>query len=380
MISNNNSKVILVIYVTALSMGLAYGSHAPLLPVFARDVLEADYTDLGLIGMANYMPYAFFPFLVGILLDRMSRLVVLLVGVSMATASIALLVLVDSIPMLLILRAISGIAHAFFWPSAEAMISSMDGRGVKGISRFTMSWVIGYMLGPLIGSYLFQFGYPQLFLYSSFMVIPSLAAIMLFIRVDTGRNAEHASIRGVKGILKDRVLLLAMIMYYSASFAIVLSILPGYMNDSSIDGHSIGMLFFIFGIARLATLALVHKVDGNKGIVVANTAIALAMLNAYMLTTFYSFTLSMLAFGLAFSIYFPVTLSMVTRGIPSNLIGSAVGLYETIFGIGWASAPLASGLVADLAGIETPYLLMFIIGSVLTSLYIIRYWVKGSYL
>ncbi len=374
--NNSNSKVILVIYVTALSMGLAYGSHAPLLPVFARDVLHADYTDLGLIGMANYLPYAFFPFLVGILLDRLSRLVVLLVGVSMATASIALLALVDSISMLLLLRAISGIAHAFFWPSAEAIVSSMDSRGIKGISRFTMSWVTGYMLGPLIGSYLFQLGYPQLFLYSSFMVIPSLAATMLFIKVNTGSNLRHAGIRGVKDILKNRLLLLAMIMYYSASFAIVLSILPGYMNDSSIDEHSIGMLFFIFGIARLATLALVHKVDGNKGIVIANTAIAVAMLNAYMLTTFSSFALSMLAFGFAFSIYFPVTLSMITRGIPSNLIGSAVGLYETIFGIGWASAPLVSGLIADLAGIYTPYLLMFIIGLVLTLLYVIRYRVK----
>ncbi len=393
---NNNddsSRIILTLYITALSMGLAYGSHAPLIPVFARDVLKANYTEIGFIGMANYLPYAFFPFLVGLLLDRMSKLIVLLIGISMATASIAMLTMADNIFMLLLLRAVSGIAHAFFWPSAEAMISSINNneginygngnRSIKRISRFTMAWVIGYMIGPLLGSYMFNFGYTHLFLYSSLMILPSLACITLLLKLHTAvvnsKNAKSIDIKKVRSIVRDRFILILMIIYYSASFAIVLSILPSYMNDNSIDEQSIGLLFFIFGIARLVTLTIVHKLAGHKGIVAANIAIAIAMLMAYMLTTLYSLTLSMIAFGFAFSIYFPVTLSMITKGIPSNLIGSVVGLYETIFGIGWASAPLISGVIADVFGINTPYLLMSIIGLVLVLAYIltvIRYGVN----
>ena len=390
---NNNSsssRIILTIYITALSMGLAYGSHAPLIPVFARDVLKANYTEIGFIGMANYLPYAFFPFLVGLLLDRISKLIVLLIGISMATASIAMLTMVDNISTLLLLRAVSGIAHAFFWPSAEAMISSINNnesinysneakingsRSIKRISRFTMTWVIGYMIGPLLGSYMFNFGYAHLFLYSSLIMLPSLACITLLLRLHTAvvnsKNAKSIDIKKVRGIVRDRFILILMIIYYSASFAIVLSILPSYMNDNNIDEHSIGLLFFIFGVARLVTLTIVHKLAGHKGIVAANIAIAIAMLMAYMLTTLYSLTLSMIAFGFAFSIYFPVTLSMITKGIPSNLIGSVVGLYETIFGIGWASAPLISGIIADAFGISTPYLLMSALGLVLVLAYIL---------
>jgi len=387
--TNSNSRIILTLYITALSMGLAYGSHAPLIPVFARDVLKANYTEIGFIGMANYLPYAFFPFLVGLLLDRISKLIVLLIGISMATASIAMLTMVDNISTLLLLRAVSGIAHAFFWPSAEAMISSINNneginygneaklngsRSIKRISGFTMTWVMGYMIGPLLGSYMFNFGYAYLFLYSSLMILPSLACITLLLRLHTTVvNSKNVSIdiKRVRSVVRDRFILILMIIYYSASFAIVLSILPSYMNDNSIDEQSIGLLFFIFGVARLVTLTIVHRLAGHKGIVIANIAIAVAMLMAYMLTTLYSLTLSMIAFGFAFSIYFPVTLSMITKGIPSNLIGSVVGLYETIFGIGWASAPLVSGVIADVFGINTPYLLMSILGLALALAYIL---------
>jgi len=387
--TNSNSRIILTLYITALSMGLAYGSHAPLIPVFARDVLKANYTEIGFIGMANYLPYAFFPFLVGLLLDRISKLIVLLIGISMATASIAMLTMVDNISTLLLLRAVSGIAHAFFWPSAEAMISSINNneginygneaklngsRSIKRISGFTMTWVMGYMIGPLLGSYMFNFGYAYLFLYSSLMILPSLACITLLLRLHTTVvNSKNVSIdiKRVRSVVRDRFILILMIIYYSASFAIVLSILPSYMNDNSIDEQSIGLLFFIFGVARLVTLTIVHRLAGHKGIVIANIAIAVAMLMAYTLTTLYSLTLSMIAFGFAFSIYFPVTLSMITKGIPSNLIGSVVGLYETIFGIGWASAPLVSGVIADVFGINTPYLLMSILGLALALAYIL---------
>jgi len=387
--TNSNSRIILTLYITALSMGLAYGSHAPLIPVFARDVLKANYTEIGFIGMANYLPYAFFPFLVGLLLDRISKLIVLLIGISMATVSIAMLTMVDNISTLLLLRAVSGIAHAFFWPSAEAMISSINNneginygneaklngsRSIKRISGFTMTWVMGYMIGPLLGSYMFNFGYAYLFLYSSLMILPSLACITLLLRLHTTVvNSKNVSIdiKRVRSVVRDRFILILMIIYYSASFAIVLSILPSYMNDNSIDEQSIGLLFFIFGVARLVTLTIVHRLAGHKGIVIANIAIAVAMLMAYTLTTLYSLTLSMIAFGFAFSIYFPVTLSMITKGIPSNLIGSVVGLYETIFGIGWASAPLVSGVIADVFGINTPYLLMSILGLALALAYIL---------
>ncbi|MEM2112788.1 MAG: MFS transporter [Candidatus Nitrosocaldus sp.] len=424
----NNTSMTLLLYISALSMGIAYGAHVPLVPVFARDVLNATYTEVGMIGMANYLPYAFFPLIVGLLLDRLNKGSMLLVGVSMALASIAMLSISRSVLDLALIRAFSGIAHAFFWPSAEAMISMRgdddehgnDDRSsstsknkndnssnsnssssldtVRSISRFTMAWVSGYMAGPLIGSSLFHLGYIQLFIYSSTMIIPALICSIILLSRRYGQCSMPTDYRSMNGkerdrkrkkrrsnsssstmylalmsMIRGRVMLIAMIMYYSASFAILLSIVPSYMKDNGIDEQLIGLLFFIFGIARLLTLFSIQLFARYEhiSIIIASIAIASSMLIMYITPTSYHFGIALLALGFAFSIYFPITLTMLTRNVPSMMIGSMVGLYETIFGVGWALGPVASGIVADTFSIDAPYLAMFLVGVVIIPLYMV---------
>ncbi|MEM4356651.1 MAG: MFS transporter [Candidatus Nitrosocaldus sp.] len=436
------SITLLLLYICALSMGIAYGAHVPLVPVFAREVLDATYTEVGMIGMANYIPYAFFPFMVGLLLDRINKGSILLSGVGMALASIAMLSLARSVVDLALIRAFSGIAHAFFWPSAEAIISmsmrvdryskdlerdgsyssssnssssggrdkgssnssnsnsnSNSGSGssssngsslssVRSISRFTMAWVSGYMIGPLIGSSLFHLGYLQLFIYSSTMIIPALVCSIIIILLSMKKGYPDYSIKNgqeeekgrigiskahltLMSLVKGRIMLIAMIMYYSASFAILLSIVPSYMKDNGVDEQLIGILFFIFGIARLLTLLSIQLFARYEhiSILIASSAIASSMLIMHTAPTPPSFGVALLALGFAFSIYFPITLTMLTRYVPITMIGSMVGLYETVFGIGWALGPIASGVVADAFSIDAPYLAMFFVGIVIIPLY-----------
>ncbi|MCS6767617.1 MAG: MFS transporter [Candidatus Nitrosocaldus sp.] len=415
----NGGGMLLLLYTSALSMGIAYGAHVPSVPVFAREVLNATYTEVGMVGMANYLPYAFFPLIVGLLLDRLNKGGILVAGVGMALASIAMLSMTRNVLDLALIRAFSGVAHALFWPAAEAMISmkgyehgdgndsnhrgssssrsgSSDGRGgdssssssssgsigtVRSISRFTMAWVVGYMVGPLIGSSLFHLGYIQLFIYSSAMVIPALVcSIMLVSRYGHSMNVRSRKEVGkgtgltIFSMVKGRVMLIAMITYYSASFAVLLSIVPSYMKDNGVDEHLIGMLFFIFGVARLLTLFSIQIFARYEhiSILIASGAIASSMLIMHATPTPYHFGVALLALGFAFSIYFPITLTMLTRNVPSVMIGSMVGLYETIFGVGWALGPLASGIVADALSIDAPYLALFIVGMVIIPLYLMR--------
>ncbi|MFQ5920860.1 MAG: MFS transporter [Nitrososphaerales archaeon] len=94
-------------------------------------------------------------------------------------------------------------------------------------------------------------------------------------------------------------------------------------------------------------------------------AISFAMLATYSVTIFASFSLALVLFGFAFSLFFPITLSMITRSTPKSMIGASVGAYETVFGIGWAVGPVVSGIAADLFSVDIPYISMFIIGMIL---------------
>jgi demethylmenaquinone methyltransferase/2-methoxy-6-polyprenyl-1,4-benzoquinol methylase len=84
-------KDLILVNLIGLLIGIAYGMHGPILPVFAKNVIGASYADLGLIGLTNFLPYMFLPLLVGILLYRFNSGYLLSVGIIINTASIFLL-------------------------------------------------------------------------------------------------------------------------------------------------------------------------------------------------------------------------------------------------------------------------------------------------
>ena len=364
------NKVLVLVYTIACAVGVAYGAHAPLVPVFAKEDLNATYFDIGIIGMANYLPYMFAPALVGLLLDRFNRGSILSAGIAMGMLSVFLLTLTNNVIDVMLVRALTGIAHAFFWPPAEAIVATAASpeKRVQAISKFTMAWVAGYMAGPLIGAVIFEsFGFRTLFAYSSAIMIVALVAALLLIRQGKGVYQEKFSVGNVFAIIKLNPKISTLVIYYSAAFGIVLTIFPAYLKDNTINEFSIGILFFIFGLSRLFTLPFTHKFARQErtSIFVATQAIAFAMLIAYSMTTFGFFSLSLIMFGFAFSLYFPITLNLITRNVPRNMVGTSVGVYETVFGIGWAIGPIISGIAADAFGSSIPYISMFIIGVIM---------------
>src|ERR671921_1229746 len=100
-----NHAIILIAMCSAI-VGTSYGMHSPIVPVFAREVLAADYSQVGLIGTANYLPFMFAPFFVGILLDRLNKSYVLLSGILLNVISIFLLSIVQSILEIMLYRAL----------------------------------------------------------------------------------------------------------------------------------------------------------------------------------------------------------------------------------------------------------------------------------
>ena len=71
------------------------------------------------------------------------------------------------------------------------------------------------------------------------------------------------------------------------------------------------------------------------------------------------------AVGLATSIFYPVTFSLVTRDTPTGRIGAKLGIYNTLFGSGWTAGPVVAGISSDAFGSGSPYLAFAVAGSAL---------------
>jgi MFS family permease len=367
-----NHAIVLVAICSGI-VGISYGMHSPIVPVFAREQLAADYSQVGLIGTANYLPYMFAPFFIGILLDRLNKSYVLLSGILLNVFSIFILSSVQSTVEVIPYRALAGFAHALFWPSSEVLISinSAPDRRVRNISVFIAAWILGFMVGPIIGKLILNaFDYYALFqLAAATMAVGIVPAVLLrsygWPAVQKDLEVRASSVEIAKEIA-THPRLSGVILYYAITFGVVLAVYPAYMSDASLTTEDIEVMFFFFGVSRFVTLLLLVTMISRYGelaLALAVSTTAAGMLISFSSTSFLSFAVSIALFGLSTSVFYPVSYSLVTMNTPSGHVGSKLGVYNTLFGAGWTAGPIAAGFASDAFGSGSPYLAFFIIGT-----------------
>jgi|TARA_B100001750_G_scaffold60612_1_gene48081 MFS family permease len=362
-----NRRLVLV-YITGLLIGISYGLHGPLLPIFAKNIIGASYAELGIIGFANFIPYIFFPLFVGVFLNRFNNGYLLSIGVIINSASVYLLSIAQSVPEIMGYRVITGIAHAFFWPPCEAIISNIS-KGktrVRNIATFTGFFTTGFMIGPLIGSILlegFDATYRIIFEIAAYVLVASLVSSLILTKNRPIVKHEKFSLSSLKEIARFPQVILLLI-YCTASFGIILSIYPAFLNDRTMTVVDVEILFFIFGMSRILTLAVAGKLAKNTSLtlIIAIFAIAAGLGISFFVDSIIEFALALILLGFGFSIFFPLTLEIILTKTRPAISGTMIGAYETMFGIGWASGPITAGLISQFFGNDAPYLVFFILG------------------
>ncbi|TBR09810.1 MAG: MFS transporter [Candidatus Nitrosotenuis sp.] len=362
------NKILVLLNITGLLIGISYGMHNPLVPIFAKNELGASYADLGLVGLANFIPYIFIPVLVGALLGRFNNGRILSLGIIINASSVYLLSLARSVPEVMAFRAMTGVAHAFFWPPAESIISneSTEESRMKNIARFTGFFVSGFMIGPLIGTFLLEgvdASYRFLFQIATFVLASSIIFSIQIAKKHTSVQHSKFSFSGIREITRLPHVI-AILIYCASSFGMILAIHPAFLNDRNMSATSIEILYFVFGASRVATLALAERFARHtvKTVVASTLCISAGLLISFFSDSIMQFGVAMALMGFGFSVIFPLTLEIILRKARSGTSGIVIGAYETTFGIGWAIGPIAAGMISEFSGNAVPYLVFFVAG------------------
>ena len=371
------NRVLILVNLTGLIIGISYGLHGPILPIFAKNVIGATYSELGLIGLANFVPYMFIPLFVGILLDRINNAYLLAIGAAINSASIYLLSIAQSVPELLGFRIMTGVAHAFFWPPCESIISneSTEKNRVKNISWFTMFFVMGFMIGPLLGTAFLEnldITYRILFQIAAFILAAAIITALLASRKRVKVHHERFSFSAIKDMKKFPEVI-TLLIFCTSSFGIILTIFPAYLNDKGMNATDVLYLFFAFGISRVISLALAGKFAKrtSQTLIAATLAVSTGLAISVVADSIITFGIALVLMGFGFSIFFPLTLEIILSKTKKGISGKIIGAYETIFGLGWAVGPTIGGPITQSFGDETPYIIFSIIGIGITILAII---------
>lgn len=369
---------LILVYAIGFLIGVAYGVHGPILPIFAKNVIGANYSELGLIGFANFIPYMFIPLFVGVLLNRFNNGYLLSFGIILNSSSIFLLSTVQSVPEIMSFRILTGIAHGFFWPPCESIIAKISEKKdrVKNVGRFAGFFVSGFMVGPLIGTLLLDnvgIQYRFLFQITSFILASAIISAILVSKKNIMGHARQFSFSSIKQMARFPEII-AILIFCNATFATILTIYPAFLNDREMNAIDIEILFFIFGISRVFIFGIVSKFENNTpvSIFLAVLTISAGLIISFLSESIIYFAVSLLLLGFGFSLFFPLTLGIVLSKTKSKIHGTVIGAYETTFGIGWVIGPISAGLISEHYGSSVPYLVFFIVGSVIASMVIAR--------
>ena len=372
------NKALLLVNITAILIGVSYGMHGPILPVFAKNVIGATYAELGVIGLANFLPYMFIPLFVGLLLNRFNNGYLLSIGVAINSVSVYLLSIAQSVPEIMGFRVLTGIAHAFFWPPCEAIISNVSkGKSrVRNIATFTGFFTTGFMIGPLLGTVIldsFDLTYRILFEIAAFVLAAAIISSLVVSKNRIKEKHKNFNFSSLKKIIEFREVIV-MLLFCTSSFGMILTIFPAFLNDRDISAVNIELLFFIFGISRVSTLILAGKLAKKTSVtlITATISISLGLFVAFTSHSIFEFALALLLMGYGFSIFFPLTLEIILSKTRKEMSGTMIGAYETTFGIGWAIGPISAGLISEFFGNDAPYFAFFVLGIAVTILAIVK--------
>jgi len=371
------NKVLILVNLTGLIIGISYGLHGPILPLFAKNVIGATYSELGLIGLTNFVPYMFIPLFVGILLDRINNGYLLAIGAAINSASIYLLSIAQSVPEIMGYRILTGVAHAFFWPPCQAIIAneSSEKNRVRNISWFTMFFVIGFMIGPLLGTVILEgldVTYRIMFQITAFILAAAIISALLISRKKINVHQDRISLSAIKEMKRFPEVIILLI-FCTSSFGIILTIFPAFLDDNGMSATNILWLYFIFGISRVASLVLAGKFAKrtSQTLIAATLSVSVGLAIAVIADSIVTFGIALVLMGFGFSIFFPLTLEIILSRTKKQITGKIIGAYETVFGIGWALGPTIGGPITQTFGDETPYLVFCVIGIGVTILAII---------
>lgn len=155
------SKTLTIIYATIAIDAVGIGVIFPILPRLLEELTNttnvAPYIGI-LTALYAVMQFAFAPVL-GALSDRLGRRPVLLVSLCGATINYVILAFTPSLGLLIIGRAIAGLTSANL-SVAMAYISdiSPEGTRAKRFGLFNAMFGIGFILGPVLGGTLGDYG------------------------------------------------------------------------------------------------------------------------------------------------------------------------------------------------------------------------------
>jgi MFS transporter, DHA1 family, solute carrier family 18 (vesicular amine transporter), member 1/2 len=341
---------------------LLYGIIIPIAPDYVRSLglgtgLLGTIFASDAIGLFAASPVA------SALTGRLGARRVLLAGSVGIVASSAAWVEASSVGMLILARAVQGMAAAMTWTASLALIAGLyrsRGRG-QALGWLMTAMAVGSVAGAPAGGLLAESaGYRAPFVLAGALAVVE-AALFAWIVPRASNDSEPsrllATVHALLARGSSRTSLIA-ILAASTGISAAEPLLPLFLHDDlHVPPGGIGVLFGLTMLVFAAISPLVTVLTsriGPAGVIAGGLAAAMAILGVLaLLPTVLAEGAALTAFGGCLAAVFTPALDLISS-VSDELgasYGQAYALVNIVYSGGMLIGPLAAGLVAQRAGI-----------------------------
>lgn len=330
---------------------MTLGALLPTLPRFIENELGGGSVAVGFgIGIFAIAAAALRPF-AGRLGDLRGRRILIVGGSFLVGVSVLGYTFVESLPVLLALRFVTGVGEAAMWVGAATAIQDMapESRRGEAASYFSVALYAGLAFGPLAGEALVNgHDYHPLFIAAG---ASALLASALGFFAPAGAPSEPQPFR----------------LFHPAALApgaiLLLGLLPfvGYSTYVSLYGPEVGIddvapLLLLYGglvlVIRIVAAKLPDRLGWRKASTMALVLLGGAGLVMSVWGAAAGLWVATLGLALGMSLLFPALMSAVISDVPANERSQAVGTFSLAFDLANGVGPVVLGGIVALSSYQ----------------------------
>jgi MFS family permease len=338
---------------------VGYGIISPSIPLFAK-ALKASDSQMGYAFAGYPIAFTLFVLPLGRLVDRIGKNY-LIISISLYLLCMASLMMAfaTSIGMLILARALQGLASASAWVATQPLVAGgTEGGEVssKEMSVLTIAAGVGVIVGPLLGG-VGSLATP-FFINAALAFFLGLSATFFLTRQGTGSSEKK---QGFLGLLKQKGILVACLaIFFSCScFGIMELLLPLYLDRLGYVKLSIGLFFGVFSVLYVASQPLISRWIDSKGgyvpIYIGSLGLAIVMTAVIQVAGFVSFSVIMSFLGVFSGMLFLASMFVVGKASKEGQRGSAYALWNLAFSLGYLIGPVLGGNLSSLFGLKMAF-------------------------
>ncbi len=353
---------ILVLVGSAFVIAIGFGLVSPVLPAYARSF------DVGVAAASVVVSaFAFFRLVFapagGALVSRLGERPVYLTGLLVVAASSLATAFAQSYTQLLIYRGLGGIGSTMFTVSAMALLVRLSPPTIRGrvTSAYASSFLLGGMLGPVLGGLLATFGLRLPFI--AYAVALVIAATVVGVRLSGTRlapspDAPRLPPMQVREALTHPAYRASLASAFAngwCNFGVRVAVLPQFAVAVHDDTWVAGIALAVAALGTAATLQVAGRIAdsaGRRPLVIIGLLVTAATLGPIGLSTdlVVLFVLSGLS-GIGAGLVNPGQQATVADVVGAGRSGGTVlSTFQMAQDSGAILGPVLVGLVADRAG------------------------------